>query len=110
MGEPLGMLPVPPAATRDLRSLEMIRAWVAENGLHCSVRVHANLGNGTVADETAWGIVLADVIRHVADAHHKADGKDRGVMIAAIAGALQAELERPSSGTDGAFVRDDDCG
>jgi len=30
---------IPPAAVRDPDSFELLRAWVAEKGLHCSLKV-----------------------------------------------------------------------
>jgi len=33
----LGQRPVPEAALRDKDAVEMLRVWIAEGGLHCSL-------------------------------------------------------------------------
>src|SRR3546814_13999948 len=61
-------LVIPPPATRDLNSIEMIRTWIAEQGLHCTINVGLYRDNGEHDEATAWGIILADVVRHLANA------------------------------------------
>ena len=70
-------LVIPPAAQRDDDSIEMLSAWVAEKGLHCSLNI--GVWDSNRGDEPrAWGILLADVIRHIANAieEHKGDRSD----------------------------------
>lgn len=52
----------PPAATRDAASFELLRVWIAEQGQHVSLR------SGVWEDPFAWGIVLADLARHIVHA------------------------------------------
>jgi len=70
MGHRNGALAIPDAAVADAESAEMIRAWVAQKALHCALRI------GVWDDPAAWGILLADVARHVANAHQESEGKD----------------------------------
>ena len=56
-------LDIPPAASRDKASFEVLRVWIAEQGQHVSIR------SGAWEDPFAWGIVLADLARHIALAH-----------------------------------------
>ena len=56
-------LEIPPAAARDKAAFEILRVWVAEQGQHVSLR------SGAWEDPFAWGIVLADLARHIALAH-----------------------------------------
>ena len=56
-------LDIPPAASRDKASFEVLRVWIAEQGQHVSLR------SGAWEDPFAWGIVLADLARHIALAH-----------------------------------------
>jgi len=56
-------LAIPPAAQRDKASFEVLRVWIAEQGQHVSIR------SGAWDDPFAWGIVLADLARHIALAH-----------------------------------------
>jgi hypothetical protein len=50
---------IPEAAKRDQKSFELIRVWVAENSQHVSLRAG-------VWKDPAWGIMLADLARHIA--------------------------------------------
>lgn len=93
-------LPVPPAAHQDQRSTEVVRAWVANQGLHCSL----NIGLWQMKETTVWGILLSDVARHIADALHKRDGIERALVLAEIAEHFNQELDRPTAPTQGGFV------
>jgi hypothetical protein len=50
-------LVIPPAAQRDAQSLELMRAWVAEEELHCSLRIGVYEDQG-ISEEKAWGLFL----------------------------------------------------
>jgi hypothetical protein len=96
-------LPIPPDALEDPGSIEMIRAWIANRGLHISL----NIGiwkEHAVGEERAWGILLADAIRHIANALHESQGVDREDTIRAIKRQLDAELDGPTSRHRGRFV------
>ena len=103
----MNRLPIPPAATRDENSREMISAWVAENGLHCSLNIGMWETNLTTPEESAWGILLADVAQHVANALEQDLGKDRRETLHAIRIAFQEELGKPTSGHAGDFAHDE---
>jgi hypothetical protein len=63
----------PLASSRDKAAFELLRVWVAEEGQH------VNLRSGTWEDPFAWGIVLADLARHIVNAesmHRKGLDKD----------------------------------
>ncbi len=95
-------LVVPPAAQRDGEAVQMLSAWIAERGLHCTMNVGMWNANGT--DEAwAWGTLLADVVRHLGDALQKDQGISREEAIRRITEALSAELEEPTSATLGDF-------
>ena len=61
---------IPEAALRDSNAVEMLRVWIAEQGLHCSLKVGMYRESTTVPEEKAWAKILADVARHVANALH----------------------------------------
>ncbi len=94
-------LTIPPGAFEDPKSREMLRAWIAKGGLHCSLRI------GTWKDKEAfaWGIVLSDAARHVADALQKENGTNRQETLAAIRESFDREMETPTSETEGNFVQ-----
>jgi hypothetical protein len=93
-------LVVPPAATRDPEGFEVLRAWIAERGLHCSLKI------GMYGEEEmrAWGILLADAARHVADALSSSGERDREAVLDEIQASFSRELDKPTSETNGGFV------
>ncbi len=54
-------LQIPPAASADAGSVEVLRAWVADEGLHVSMRQAFD-------DPGTWGVLLVDLARHAARA------------------------------------------
>jgi hypothetical protein len=62
-------LAVPQLAKDDPSSSEIIRVWVANKGQHVSIRVG-------VWEPFAWGIELADLARHLANAFQQDQGMD----------------------------------
>jgi hypothetical protein len=88
---------IPPVAADDPAALEVVRAWVVKQGLHCTLNV------GVWKDPAAWGLVLADLARHVANAHHKQDGRDARESLASIRKAFAAELDAPTDSPSGYF-------
>lgn len=101
----MNQLPIPEAAVEDEKSIEMIRVWIAQRKLHASLRPGIYHGREGVSETRAWGIVLADVARHVASALGKEFGLDTLASVEAIEAAFLNELREPSSPLDGAFVR-----
>lgn len=95
-------LVVPPAALRDDKSIQMLSAWIAENGLHCSLKIGMWQENGRDEAE-AWGILLADAIRHIANALQEGYGQSAPEAIATVLHSLQNELDLPTSATGGGF-------
>ena len=95
-------LVVPPAALRDEGSIQMLSAWIAERGLHCIVNIGFFAGQGH-AEPKAWGIFLADVIRHIASAHNEETGSSREDTIQGLLDSLNTELEAPTSNAEGSF-------
>ena len=95
-------LVVPPAAERDPNSFETVRAWVAENGLHCTINVGVWDAH-SVPEERAWGIMLADVVRHLANALHERHGKETEETKVQVVRALLGELRLPTSEAHGKF-------
>jgi hypothetical protein len=97
-------LPIPAPAIRDPRSKEMIRVWIAEKGLHAALNI--GIWEEHELDEpNAWGIMLADVVRHIANAHQEEYGRDPREVITTIRTALERELAKPTTDVEGSFVR-----
>ena len=89
-------LPIPAAASRDPRSLEVLRVWIA-NG-----EQHVALAFGMWDDPAAWGLLLADLARHIAEAHAQQDDDvDAEDFLEQIRSGLEAELDGPSDEING---------
>lgn len=50
--------PIPPAAQMDIDAVEMLRAWVAEQQLHCSLKIGMYRDGMGIDEELAWGTIL----------------------------------------------------
>lgn len=91
----MNALGIPPAALRDAEALELARVWIAERGLHCSLRGRLYADAGVSGETTAWGVILADMAGHVADAPRAwAPGAD---LLDALAERFNAEVASPTS-------------
>ena len=89
---------IPDAARRDRESFEILRVWVANQGQHVSLKT------GIWDDPFAWGIILADLARHVANAYSETDGLDPSRTLERILAGLNAELDRPTDQPSGGLV------
>lgn len=95
-------LVIPPAAQRDENSVQMLSAWIAERGLHCTL----NIGFFEAAGHTeakAWGILLADLVRHIGNAVAEERGTQANETVTAVFAAIQSELDMPTSNAVGEF-------
>ena len=91
-------LPIPAAASRDPRSLEVLRVWIA-NG-----EQHVALAFGMWEEPAAWGMLLADLARHIAEAHAQQDDTiDPEDFLEQIRAGLEAELDGPTDAVDGSI-------
>ena len=96
---------IPEAALRDKDSVEMLRVWIAERKLHCSMKVGMYQEGMKMSEERAWGIILADVARHLANALQEAYSKDPRDTVARIREAFAKELDAPTSKAEGDFIQ-----
>ena len=97
-------LPIPAPAKRDPRSVEMMRTWIAGGELH----VVLNVGfweepERGIDERDAWGILMADMVRHIANAHEERYGRDPRETLIAIREAFEREIEKPTSSHTGKF-------
>jgi hypothetical protein len=92
-------LPVPPSARSDRNAREVLRAWAAHGGLHCSI----NVDSWGDEERPVWGIILTDVVRHVANALSEAKGWDQAETVQEIRRVFNAELDKPTADPSGKF-------
>ena len=96
---PTKFLDPPPAASRDKASFELLRVWVAEQGQHVSLR------SGTWEDPFAWGIVLADLARHIVNAEALNNKElDKEAFFERMLEGFEAEIESPTDEAEGELM------
>jgi hypothetical protein len=89
-------LAIPPAAQRDKASFEVLRVWIAEQGQHVSIQ------SGAWEDPFAWGIVLADLARHIALAHKlQSQTADPDAFLDRLLEGFHAEIDNPTDEPEG---------
>ena len=96
--------PIPEAALRDEDAVEMLRVWIAERKLHCSMKVGMYRETMNVPEEKAWGTILADVARHVANALEAGYSTNADESLQKIRDSFINELGAPTSEAKGGFV------
>ena len=96
------VLVIPPAAQRDEDAVQMLSAWIAEQGMHCTLNISMWHEAGR-NEPKAWGVLLADVVRHIANAIQHERGAPAEETAEAIVAALLRELESPTSEATGDF-------
>jgi hypothetical protein len=101
----LNQRPIPDAALRDADAVEMLRVWIAEQKLHCSLKIGMYHETEGVSEQHAWGVILADVARHVASALASGYGLDKEESVRKIRDAFSKELGAPTSLAEGSFVQ-----
>ncbi|HUZ96340.1 MAG TPA: DUF5076 domain-containing protein [Edaphobacter sp.] len=90
------ILSVPAAAQRDKASFEVLRVWIAEQGQHVSIR------SGAWEDPFAWGIVLADLARHIALSHElQGQAVDKDAFLERLLEGFTAEIDNPTDEPEG---------
>lgn len=73
-------LPVPDEADDAAAAHEVVRGWLIDNRLVCSLFPSA------FDDPAIWGVLLADVAHHIANALAESEGADRGRCLGRSAG------------------------
>lgn len=96
--------PIPEAALRDKGAVEMLRVWIAEGKLHCSMKVGMYHETTKIPEDKAWGIILADVARHLATAMEASYGVKNSETVERVRSSFLKELESPTSEPEGNFV------
>ena len=96
--------PIPAAAVRDRNSVEMLRVWIAEQGLHCWIGVGVFRENQNVPEEKGWSTILADIARNVAQAIEQSTGAPAAQTLQTMREHIAAELDRPAPAVRGSFT------
>jgi hypothetical protein len=86
---------IPDTAKTDPKSFEILRVWIANRGQQVSLRV------GVWRDPAAWGIMLADLAKHIANSYAQDMALDRLKTLQRIKAAFDAELAKPTDDPTG---------
>lgn len=97
--------PIPESALRDADAVEMLRVWIAERGLHCSMKMGMYEESMKVSEETTWARILADVARHLANALEEAYRRNSKESLEQIRKAFNEELDKTPANMKGGFVQ-----
>ena len=104
-------LPVPPEALADDLAREMIRVWIADGDLHVSLclGMYADDAESDVDERDAWGQILADTVRHIANGLHQSHDLLPQESMRMIGEAFVESLrdEDRYGNTDGGYVGDE---
>lgn len=79
--------------------MEILRVWIANKGQHVSLRA------GIWEDPASWGIMLADLARHIANMFHQDAGMDTGEALVRIGSVFAIELTSPTDEPTGDLSR-----
>lgn len=97
--------PIPPAALADENSVEMLRVWIADGGLHCSIKVGMYKETMNVSEEKAWGKILADTARHISRALAQGYDSHSGNSLEKMRGYFNAQLDKPTTDVKGSVIK-----
>ena len=99
MGVSDGELQIPPDVDLDDESMEIARIWLANGQQYISLRA------GIWEDPAAWGLLLADMARHAANAEAQASGDQSEQHVEdifrQILAAFDSEITEPTDETSG---------
>ena|SRR5881296_1585436 len=98
MTEPNRQLIIPPVAACSDKSTEILQAWMVDQSLHCSLRPTA------FDNPSPWGLVLADIAKHVANALYEEHRFSVEDTLDSIRYMFNAEMLNPTDEAKGNFV------
>ena len=97
-GEFIKELTIPKTALNDPNATEILRVWIANQQQHVSVIT------GIGDNPFAWGMMLSDLARHVANAYQQQDGLDFQETLTRIKSGFEAEMESPTDTPSGEII------
>lgn len=90
-----GELAIPPVAKGDNKATEIVRIWAAAGAQQVSLRPDV------WDDPAAWGIMLVDLAKHVANAHQQMTGTPFAQTLGRIRQGFDAEWESATDNPSG---------
>ena len=98
-------LVIPPETEGDPRATEMIRAWLAHEDVHVSLLLGMweDAEDSEVDEREAWGNLLADVARHIANGMHQSHSWDQKDTLSKIKQAFLENMELQERRIEGSY-------
>lgn len=90
----------PEAVEKDEYAVEMIRGWIAERGLACSLNLGHWHHNSKLDERHAWGVLLADLAREIAIQLEAVTHQDPSESLKMIVEGMLSELGNDGGSTD----------
>ncbi len=90
---------IPPEVFSDPNRIEVLRAWVANGSLHASLKIPDDW-----PEPYHWGVVLSDVMRHLADAYKRHHGIEVGETVRQIQEEIAVQLDSQTRDVSGDFI------
>ncbi|MGI9468072.1 MAG: DUF5076 domain-containing protein [Rubripirellula sp.] len=87
----------PEAVKKDEYAVEMIRGWIAERGLACSLNLGHWHHNSKLDERHAWGVMMADLAREIAIQLENVTDQDPSESLKMIVEAMLSELGNDGS-------------
>jgi hypothetical protein len=91
-------LPIPNNADLTPNVFEIFSVWYVDNAPYVTIKASA------WKDPAAYGIMIADLTRHIADAYWKAEGRDKQETFRRILEGFNAEIEFPTDEPSGKLI------
>lgn len=91
-------LPIPPGAIDASEGFEIARVWIAEG------KQHVSLMTDIWEDPAAWGIILVDLAKHVADSYDKRGAFTTADALSRIKDGFDAEWAQSTDEPTGDFL------
>jgi hypothetical protein len=91
-------LPAPHGAEQSPDGLELLSVWYIDNRPYVSVKA------GAWKDPAAYGMLIADVARHVAHAHGSMEGQDTKEVLQRMLEGFSIQIDDPSHEAEGKVI------
>lgn len=91
-------LSIPPTVAADLQSHELARIWVTQGSQHVSI------ATGVWDDPAAWGIMLVDLAKHIANSYVQTQGLEVDAVLDRIREGFDAEWQSPTDEPRGTLM------
>jgi hypothetical protein len=92
-------LPIPLPAASDAKAFELLRVWVAHRGQHVSIATQV------WEDPAAWGIMLVDLVKHIASAYQQTTGYEYESTVSRIREGFDAEWDTATDNPTGSVLK-----